>query len=199
MKMKHLFPIITLFCAALAACGDSAKPADKMAAPGTPTVNLDSAGTAQGLHAFFVWYAKAGEQQLIDIDFVNDKGKHPVLDEAMLDKYLAVFTESGTVSPVFVENEKKFYHACAELWKEEESGDIPSGFDADRAYCAQDGDVTEFSSAPVSAKISGDFATVQLLLDPNGPNGGPRSFEMKKENGKWLLSKFLCDSGVEVK
>ena len=164
-----------------------------------PIVNADSIGIAHTLHAFFKWYGETGEQLITKIDFVNEKGKHPVLDEAKLAEYLGMYKKSGTVSDKFVENETKYYRACAELWKNEESGEMISGFDVDRAYCQQDGDVTEFLTAPVSAKVSGDYAMVQLMLKTDGPNGGPRSFEMSKENGTWLLSKYDCQTGVEVK
>lgn len=194
--MKYIFPIF-LFGLFLAACGGSDKKTDKTT--NQPVINVDSAGIAETLHSFFKWYGETGEQLITRINFVNESGPHPVLDEAKLAQYLAEYKKSGTVSDKFVENETKYYQACAGLWKSENSGELISGFDADRAYCQQDGDVTEFLKAPVSAKVSGDYALAQLLLDPNGPNGGPRSFEMRKENGKWLLAKYDCETGVEVK
>lgn len=185
-----------MICLLLSACGDGDR-ARKVVEP--TAYSLDSAGIATTLHSFFTWYGETGEQLITKIDFVNTKGPHPVLDEALLTNYLAEYTKSGTVNAKFVENETKFYRACAVLWKNENSDEMYSGFDVDRYYCQQDGDVTEFLKAPVSAKISGDFAMAQLLLDPNGPNGGPRSFEMNKENGKWLISKLGCETGIEVK
>lgn len=152
---------------------------------------------AESLHAFFKWYGETGEQLINKIDFVDTKGKHPKLMEEVLKQYLAEFEKTGTVSKAFLEDETKYYRACAELWKNENSDEMYSGFEADRYYCQQDGDVTEFLKAGVTYKMEGDHAAVQLMLDPNGPNGGPRSFEMKQENGKWLLSKVSCDTGVK--
>jgi len=196
--MKYILSI-SLLCIFLAACGDKGKQPETVKMPVQATYSEDSTGIAETLHAFFKWYGETGEQLITRIDFVDTKGPHPLLDEALLANYLAEYTKSGTVNAKFVENETKFYRACAELWKNENSDEMFSGFDLDHYYCQQDGDVTEFLKAPVSAKISGDFATVQLLLDPNGPNGGPRSFEMNKENGKWLISKLGCETGIEVK
>jgi hypothetical protein len=159
--------------------------------------NVDSLEIAESLHTFYKWYATTGEPLQTDFNFINQDGEHPVLDEAKLATYLGEFVKSGVVSTAWVADETRFYRACAELWKNEMSGEIISGMDADRFYCAQDGEFAEFQTAPVSVKVNGDQAKVELLLKTDGPNGGPRSFEMKKENNKWLLSKLGCDSGVK--
>ncbi|MBC7776783.1 MAG: hypothetical protein H7246_15220 [Phycisphaerae bacterium] len=152
---------------------------------------------AESLHTFFKWYGETGEQLITKIDFVNTSEKHPTLDLSVLAKYLGEFSKSGAISTEFIQNETIYYRACNFAWENENSNEVITGFEVDRYYCQQDGDVREFQTAGISSKINGDRALVQLLLDPNGPNGGPRNFEMKKENGKWLLSKNGCNAILE--
>jgi hypothetical protein len=157
-------------------------------------VNQDSISMAETIHTFYKWYGESGKQLITKIIFVNKSAKHPTLDLKILGNYLGEFSKSGAICMEFIQNETIFYRACALAWREENSDGLLTGFEADRYYCEQDGDVSEFLTAGITYQITDDRATVQLLLDPNGPNGGPRNFEMKKENGKWLLSKNGCES-----
>ncbi len=161
-----------------------------------PKINPDSVSMAESIHAFYKWYGETGEQLITKIEFVNTAAKHPTIELGQLAKYLGEFSKSGAICSEFIQNETIFYRACSLAWADENSGDLLTGFDIDRYYCQQDGDVAEFLTAGVSYQIDGDRATVQLMLDPNGPNGGPRNFEMKKENGKWLLSKNGCEGAL---
>ena len=190
--MKNLLFAFSLAAFSFAACGETSKSTTES----KPVVNPDSIGMAEALHTFFKWYGETGEQLITKIDFVNTSEKHPTLDLSILAKYLGEFAKSGAVCTEFIQNETIFYRACALAWETENSDEMITGFDVDRYYCQQDGDVREFLTAGVSSKIDGDHATVQLMLDPKGPNGGPRDFEMKKENGKWLLSKIGCDASM---
>ena len=189
--MKHLIFVLALFL--VSSCGQNAQPADQaQTKPAVPTVANEEAAMAETLHQFYKWYGETGEQLITKINFIDETGPHPKLDLPILGRYLGEFMKSGAVCTEFVQNETIFYRACSHGWKTENSGEVITCFDHDRYYCQQDGDVREFLTAGVKANIQGDRAEVQLLLDPNGPNGGPRDFEMKKENGKWLLSKVGC-------
>jgi len=190
--MKNLAFIPFLFLL-FAACGEKGGPAGAQTAKPAVSASADSASIADALHTFFTWYGANYQDLTYKINFINEEGKYPTLDKAKLAEYLAAFMKSGVVSTTLVENETKYYLECAESWKSEEVGDVLSCMDYNRYYCGQDWDEKEFMIAPVKATISGDHASVQLLLDPNGLNGGPRAFEMKKENGKWLLSKIGCE------
>jgi hypothetical protein len=189
-SIKFIYVLLTALV--FAACGENAPQKAS-----EPAVNADSLSMVMTLRTFYKWYGETGEQLITKINFADEKGPHPVLNEQLLADYLAEFVKSGAVSTAFVEDETKFYRACAELWKTENSGEVISGWSLDRYYCQQDGDVTEFLTAPIGYKMMGDRATVQLLLKPDGPNQGPRNFEMKKENGQWLIAKIGCDSGVK--
>ncbi|MCB9345412.1 MAG: DUF3828 domain-containing protein [Lewinellaceae bacterium] len=175
-------------------CGDGDKSAVQskaVSANGLP--EADSVAIADALHQFFKWYGKTGIHLINQFNFVDQSGKHPKLNEATLDKYLAEFQKSGAICPEFLDNEKSFYTACAKSWEEEESGEVISCMDYDRYYCSQDFDGSEYNFASINARIVGERAKARLLLSPGGPNGGPRSFEMKKENGKWWLAKVKCE------
>lgn len=175
------------------ACGGKETSANQQTGKEIAVANKDSIGMADALHSFFKWYGETGEQLITKINFVDTKGKHPTLNITTLMQYLDEFKKSGAVCNEFVQNETIYYNACAQAWKNENSDEQLTGFDHDRYYCQQDGDVTEFLKAGVSYESPSDGrATTQLLLDPNGPNVGPRAFEMKREKGKWYISKILC-------
>lgn len=179
-----------------AACGPKKQAEVQTPAPANTAVvstyPKDSADMAETIHRFFKWYGESGEQLINKINFIDESGPHPKLDLPKLGQYLGEFYHSEAVCEEFVQNETIFYRACSQGWKTENSGEVITCMDSDHYYCQQDGEVKEFLTAGVSAKITGGRAEVKLMLDPNGPNGGPRDFEMKKENGKWLLSKVNC-------
>ena len=191
--MKNL-PCFALLIFLLAACTENSKKPE-VAKPVTQMVNQDSAGIAQSLHGFFKWYADNGEQLITKYDFINISGKNPKLDEKILSDYLAEFKKTGFVSDELIDWERKFYRACAKLWATEEVGDLLSGMDADRYYCAQE-IIGDYTTASVKAKIMGERAAVTLEVKEPGETSFPVEFEMKKENGKWLLAKVGCDLEV---
>ncbi len=192
MKEITFFALSVLLFAACVGGGKNAE----VAKPAAAQANLDSISMAESLHAFYKWYGETGQQLITNINFVNTSEKHPTIDLTTLAKYLGEFSKSGAICTEFIQNETIFYRACSQAWADENSDELLTGFEADRYYCSQDGDAHEFLTAGVSSQINGDRAAVQLMLDPNGPNGGPRNFEMKKENGKWLLSKNFCETAV---
>jgi hypothetical protein len=66
-----------------------------------------------------------------------------------------------------------------------------AGLEADRYYCAQDY-VAPYNKAPIKATIAGDRAKAVLTLMANDT----LTFDMKKENNKWLIAKLGCNAGV---
>ena len=156
----------------------------------------DSAAISESLRGFYTWY-DANSQRIGAINFTNEKGTHTTLDEKQLQLYLTEIKKSGLVSDELIENETKFFHACAKLWQTEPSNEPNSGLEADRFLCAQDY-IAPYNTGVVSSIINGDRA--QSILTLKGSMPGETSsfnFEMKKENGKWLLAKLGCDMGVK--
>lgn len=193
--MKNSLLLSLLFGLLLAACADHSK-ISEAAKSAKPAANPDSIGMADALHQFYKWYGENQQQLTGKMDFINKSGQHPTIDLSLLARYLSEYAKSGAVCTEFIQNETIFYRACSLAWAEEKSSGMLTGFEVDRYYCSEDGDAQEFLTAGVTYEMTGDRATTQLMLKPDGPNGGPRSFEMKKENGKWLLSKNLCDAAV---
>ena len=195
MKQFSLLALVaTLF---FAACNN--KDAAKSAASAeTKTVvantTADSLAIADALHGFFTWF-DANETRLEKIEYVNDKGKHLVLDEKQLMLYHAEVKKSGFVSDDFIADEKKFYQACSKAWANERKDEVPTGLDANRYHCAQDF-MAPYNTGAVTSTINGDHADAVLTLSA-GTAKSDFKFEMKKENGKWLLSKINCDLGVK--
>jgi hypothetical protein len=187
--MKNFLLVVCAPLALLAACGPSTS--EK---PAAEAVQADSAAVATSLRGFFEWYA-ANETRLAQFSFTDTTGPHLKLAPAQLQAYLAEIKQSGFVSNELVENETKFYQACERAWANEEKGDVPAGLDADRFYCAQDY-LAPYHTGQVRARIMGDRAMATLTLGDGA--GGSRDFgyELRKENGKWLLAKLGCDSGV---
>ena len=191
--MKNFIHILLFSCLILSCKNNSTHSS-------TPVVEKnmvsDSAAIADVIHGFFKFYSTF-ENDTTQYDFVDDSGKFLKLDEAKLKKYLGKFFQTGLVSEEFISNERDFYLKCGKLWEKEEKGDVPSGMDADKMYCGQDGDFPEFTTAPVISVIKGDRATAKMVFKPNSGNGESRIYELKKENGKWLMAKVACETGIE--
>ena len=156
----------------------------------------DSAAIEETIHDFYKFYSTF-ENDTTQYNFVDDSGKYLKLDQEKLKKYLDKFFQTGLVSEEFINNEREFYEKCGKLWGDEEKGDVPSGMDADKMYCGQDGDFPEFTKAPVTSIIKGDRATAKMIFKPNSGNGASRNYELKKENGKWLMAKVECNMGIK--
>ena len=170
-------------------------------APATNTTTSsalsDSAAIADVIHGFYKWYNTFTMDSTKSIDITNDKGKHLTLDMPKLEKHLAEFKATGFVSAEFVENDIAFYKKCEKIWQSEEIGDVPSGMDADKYFCAQDWDIDFWVKSPVRIKPIGTDRMAATLFGTEGGTPREQNFELKKENGKWLLSKIECDMGIK--
>lgn len=154
----------------------------------------DSIAITNTLHEFFNWY-DANVERLGKIKFVTDSAEHLTLNENNLKTYLNEIKNSGLVSDLLLEDELKFYSACAKIWKTQDQSEIPEGLQADRFYCAQDY-IAPYSSGKVTATIIEDKANATLSLRGKQNETKDLLFELKKENGKWLLSKLGCNFGI---
>jgi hypothetical protein len=154
----------------------------------------DSIAITITLHDFFNWY-DANFERLGKIKFVSDSAEHLTLNENNLKAYLNEIKNSGFVSDLLLENELKFYGACGKIWKTQKKSEIPQGLQADRFYCAQDY-IAPYSTGKVTAIIIQDKANATLSVNGKLNETKDLLFELKKENGKWLLSKTGCNFGI---
>ena len=145
------------------------------------------------IHGFYTWYDAFQQDSTKRIDFTDASGQHLKLIPSKLDTYLAHFKNSGFVSDEFIENEKTFYKSCEKFWQDELVGDVPTGMDADKYYCAQDWEVESWTTSPVGFEPIDEYKAKATMYLKIGDSEDERHFELVKKNGKWLLSKIECD------
>ncbi len=163
----------------------------------TPSVSNDSTEIAATIHGFFTWYDEMQRDTTRPFDITDDKGKHLKINEPALKKHLGEFMKSGFVTESFITGEFQYYKKCEKLWQNEEIGDVPSGMDVDKILCAQDGDIALWTKSPVRFVKTDDKHAKATLYTSDATYGDfERHYELTKENGKWLLSKIECDTGV---
>lgn len=189
--MKYTLSAILLATVLLFSCGQSS---DKSSGETAAQTLPDSVAIVKTIHDFYTWYA-ANDTILYKIYFTDDSGEHLTLNEEKLSAYLAQFKASGYISDELIANETRFYRACAKLWQNELKAEVPSGMEADRWLCAQDY-IAPYNTGKVTSTINGDRAQAKLTLS-DGSYSADFTYEMVKENGKWLIAKLGCNSGVE--
>lgn len=180
-----------------ASCENSMSKNNNSAQTKSGTIVSDSTAIADALHNFFTWYNANSIRIDTTYKFTIEGGAHTALDEKKLQMYFSEIKKSNVVSDELIDNETKFYHACAKFWETESSKDLNTGLGADRFLCAQDY-IAPYNTAAVTSIIKDNRAQATLTLKGDMPGEtNALKFEMKKENGKWLLSKLGCNSGVK--
>lgn len=186
---KLVFVFLSLLF--LSSCKEETKKAPELS-----TVTSDSSAIADVIHGFYQWYDQSISNRANDINFTKTVKKHYALDLPLLEKYLAHIKSSGFVSSEFLDNEMAFYKSCEKLWLKEEAEGPPIGMDADKYFCAQDWDINFWTKSPVRIKSIGNDKVAATLYGSMSGSPLEHNFELKKENGKWLLSKIECDMGI---
>jgi len=164
--------------------------------PGTEAGMRDSSEIADAIHGFYQWYDAYLHDTTKGVDFTKVVDNHYALDLPLLEKYLANIEASGFFSSEFFDNERAYYKACEKLWQNEEAEGPPTGMDADKYFCAQDWDVNFWTQSPVRIKSIGNDKAAATLYGTHGGSPQEQNFELKKENGKWLLTNIECDMGI---
>lgn len=145
------------------------------------------------IHDFYKWYAEFLNDPASEINYTSEKNKHLVLDLPKLKQYLSQIKASGYISDVLINNEITALKACEELWKEESLDEPPSCLDYDRFFCAQDWDINFWTQAPVVADGLGTEQATATMSDGDGELAQTQKFDLRKENGKWLIAKIYCE------
>lgn len=164
--------------------------------PEVNAVVTDSSAIADAIHGFYQWYDAYLQDGTKTVDFAKVVGKHLTLDLPLLEKHLANIKASGFVSSELLDSDRAFYKACEKLWQNEDAEDVPSGMDADKYFCAQDWDIRFWVQSPVRLKSIGQDRVAATLYGTDEAGPTEQNFELKKENGKWLLTKIECDMGI---
>ena len=196
--MKRL-TFTLLISTLLFACKNSAKQGEKAHIESLKAAAFsDTAVISETIHGFYKWYNAFQSDSSKQVNFIDDSGKRLKINITEFKKYLAEFNKSGVVSEEFIINEYNFYIECELRWQREKKGDVPTGLDADKFYCAQDGEFDEFTTAPITSVVTGNTAKATMTFNPESVNGEDRrTFDLKKERGKWLLVNVDCEIGVK--
>ncbi|MBK9457992.1 MAG: copper resistance protein NlpE N-terminal domain-containing protein [Sphingobacteriales bacterium] len=164
--------------------------------PETTAVATDSSAIANTIHGFYQWYDKYVQDSTQNVDFIKVVGNHYALDVPLLEKYLASIKSSGFVSADFLDNDMVFYKACEKMWLKEEADGPAIGMDGDKYFCAQDWDINFWTKSPIRINSIGNDKASATLYGTHGESPKEQNFELKKENGQWLLTKIECDMGI---
>lgn len=201
--MNILFPLL-LGLAFFAACNQApSNPADSSTAdnPSNDTSAVENgtelAAITNTVHGFYAWYEKFQLDTTRNILFTNDTGKHLKLDAAKLEQYFGNIRASGFIGDEFFAGEREIWKRCEAAWQGEPIDEVPSCLDADRFFCAQDWDIAAWTSAPVTTKALGMNHVAATLTMTEGDFTHTQELELKKENGKWLITRIECDLGVQ--
>ena len=186
---------ICLILMSFLACKEAPKNAAQ--AP-TTTAQLTDKGGAQDaadltaitdvVHNFYKWYAAFIDDTKRNIEYVDSKGKVSKLDNVKLAAYHAELMKSGFLSKAYIDKDVAYLKKYETEWqKNKENGnDGPlSGVDYDRVFCGQDWDIKAYTTGAVKAEGLG---TNQAKATVEGSK-----IELAKENGKWLISKIVCE------
>ena len=150
------------------------------------------------IHGFYKWY-EANGNALANINYVK-AGKSTTLDAAKLAAYHALLKQSGGISQAYIDADIAYLKNLeATAWKTENANEEPlTGLDFERLFCAQDWDINYWTTAPVYVDGLGTDKVKANLTGVEGGSERTQNFELVKENGKWLISKIICDSGDDA-
>lgn len=171
-----------LLLLAFTAC--NRKPADPSAGVATP---------AAAIHGFYIWYDAFLRDTNQNTNFTDDRGPHLKLDPAKFDQYFQSLKASGFLSDEYIAAEKAYFRKCETYWQHEEKGDVPTGMDEDRLFCAQDWDLDFWTKSPVSIEPLDSNRVAATMSGTEGGSPKTHDFELVKESGKWLIAKIACD------
>ncbi len=145
------------------------------------------------IHGFYAWYDVFQKDETRNLNFTTEKGGHLALDLPKLDQFYANLRASGFISDEFIDNDRAVLKKCETLWQNEELGDVPSCLDADRFFCAQDWDLEFWTKAPIAADGLDTDRSTATMSGTEGESAREQKFELKKENGKWLITRIYCE------
>lgn len=153
------------------------------------TASTDSSAIATTIHGFYQWYDAYLRDSTRQMNITKVVNNHNVLDMESLEKHLASIKSSGFVGAEFLENDMAFYKACEKLWQNESADEVGSCMEADKYFCAQDWDLNDWTQSPVRIKSIGEDKAAATLYSTDS---WEQNFELKKDNGKWLLTMIEC-------
>ena len=156
------------------------------------TANADPEAIAQTVHQFYGWYDKFVMDSTKQHLYVDLSGKYAVLDSAKLEKYYNQLRESQLLSEEYFANDRAYLEACEPIWKQDGLEGPLAGLDFDRVFVGQDRDSKYMITTPLLVEMDGAERAKAVYADTSAAAANNPKFELKKENGKWLISKIDC-------
>jgi hypothetical protein len=202
--MKPLFVILLIAATAAFSCKDKNKTAGQKTAGDTSTFTQDSTEISQTIKDFYAWYSTHyGNFMKYDLyNGVKKKDEPPYqIDWAVVDKYQGYIHDSvPQLGQSFLSNQKILLQKADSAFKVDKEDDVPAYFDFDWYTNTQEDPAYMLEELNKSKHwniaVNGDNATAEVKgFDENGtkPAATVIVVEMKKENGKWKISKTWTD------
>ncbi|WP_421799524.1 DUF3828 domain-containing protein [Haliscomenobacter sp.] len=196
MKYLLLFSLAVFsFTACQNSANKTAETTEELTDSDGPEGDTELVPITDAIHNFYKWYGDS-INSLQKIEYINFGGKHLTLNKAKLDTYFDQFLKTGFISKEYVDAEKAYLKNLeTTVWAKEtyEDGPVP-GWDYDRFFCAQDWDIKFWTTAPVDPVGLGNNRVSATLSGDEGGSERTQNFELKKENGKWLITKIACEN-----
>lgn len=189
--MKNYLVIIASAASLIFSCKEGRSTAFQETNAGTER-ERDSLAITNTIHDFYKWYEVFSLDTNTQINFVVDKDEHLALDESRMKEYYVHFMNTGLVDTSLVIAEYAFYRDCEKIWKTQPLDEVPYGLDGDKFFCAQDWEVSFWTSAPIKIMELNKHHARVALFGIVFKQPLEREFELKKVGGKWLLSNVKC-------
>ena len=197
--MRKLIFLFSLLACIFIACKETPSNSDAANNAATTDEPTDNGGSQDDpdlvaindvIHNFYKWY-ETNMETLSNIHYIKNGNK---LDDAQLDAYFGLLTKSSFLHPTYIDAERAYLKNLeATAWKKENGEEEPlTGHDYNRFFCAQDWDINFWTTAPVGADGLGTGLAKATMSGDEAGSPREQKFELKKENGKWLISKIEC-------
>lgn len=153
----------------------------------------DKKGIGETLKGFTDWYQQNFSTLFTYEDIKGGADKVPF--QVNWDGVNGALKELGKCpefDPEFFENEKAFYKKWEEKWKKEpETQQIPDVFQRDRYLCSSEPDMifSLLEKAQTAVAVNGETATALIVFE----NGTRLPFELKKREGRWKITRIICE------
>jgi hypothetical protein len=183
----------------LTACsGPQAAKTDPQApALSTPPVVRPSGSPAATVRAFLTWYLQH-QSALNSLPFVPaaldaDTTRVYAVDLHAVEDYVRLLQSSGTVSPVYLQANRRYFQQCADSLRAHPQTDgLVDGLNYDHILYTQAGDIQTqliLRSQPTRVTVGADTAHVVYRFTEQQMSEGPNlAFSLALEQGRWLIT-----------
>ncbi|AIZ65390.1 hypothetical protein PK28_17100 (plasmid) [Hymenobacter sp. DG25B] len=196
--MKHDKRLLRIVLFLLTACSS---PQQNETTPArvsfTPASVSTTASPTAVIRTFLTWYAQH-QTQLNSLPFVpaaldEDSTNVFAVDVHAVDSYVRLLQSSGTVSPAYLQVQRRYFQQCQDsLQAHPQTDGFIQGLDFDHVLYTQAGEAqTQFvlASQPSQVTIHADTARVLYRWSERQMSEGRNlAFSLAREQGRWLIT-----------